>query len=205
MKKLSLIFILLITSTTLSSCKKSADKKEIKVITNTFAKAMQKPVNFKVMSQLYHNFPFMSVVRVDEYKIKSIEEKDGNYITDITTSLINSNEDKFTNNFLLKFGKIDDSWKIIDSKGLSNLKSFYSKEYDFALKTNLLKNESELWGVELKSILMDAKKQIKEIKKGLKEMAELSAKANESVRKSDIAAAKAHKAFEEFEAKNKKN
>jgi len=199
MKKLSLICCLIITPLLFNACK-SYNEDEIKIVTNNFLDGMHKPVDWEKMKENFHEFNFTSIPRADKHSINSIKEINGEIIADITTTFTDTRSKRFTNKFLLKFGKINEEWMIVDSKGVSNIENFEPNAYEFAEKSNLLNDD--LWDVEVFKIVEKAKKELKDIQKGLKEMAIQNAKANEMVKKSDISAAKAHKAFEEFEAKN---
>lgn len=193
MRKLSILSLTFIGLFLFNSCK-SYNENEIKVVSNNFLDAMHKSVDFKKMKANFNDFPFMSVHRVDEYSIRSIKEIDGEIIVDVTTFFINSKDEKFTNDFLFKLKKIDDSWKIIDSKGLSNIQGSYPDAYKFAQNKNLLNDD--LWDVETLKQVKIAKKELKDIQKDLEEMATKNARVNELIKKSDASATEAKKAFD---------
>lgn len=202
MRKLSILSLVFIGLFLFNSCK-SYNENEVKVVANNFLNAMHKPVDFKKMKANFNDFPFMSVHRIDEHSIRSIKEIDGEIIADVTTFFINSKDEKFTNDFLFKLKKVKETWKIVDSKGLSNIQSSYPNAYKFSQKSERLNDD--LWDIETLIIVKKAKKELKDIEKDLKEMTIQNARANELIKKSDASAAEAQKAFEEFDAKNNKN
>ncbi len=197
MKKLTILSFLFITSLLFNSCK-PYNENEIKTTANNFLDAMHKPVDFKKMKANFNDFNFMSIPRVDEHKIRSIKEVEGEIIADVSTFFVTHNKEKITNDFLLKFKKIENVWKIVDSKGLASLEGFYPNAYKFAQKSNLLNDN--LWDMEVLQIVKKTKKELTAIQESLEEMVEKNKKTNELVKRSDASAEEAKKAFQKIDS-----
>lgn len=157
MKKLSIFCVFIVITIQLTSCK-SYNEEEIKDVANTFLDAMHKPVDFKTMTAHYKDFDFVSVPRADKHTINSIKEINNEILANVSTSFTNHRGKIFKNNFILKFEKIDDTWKIVNSYNLSNPKGMYPKVYKYALEKNLLKKTDSLWDVDLLKTIKKAKK-----------------------------------------------
>ena len=153
MKKI-LCLNLLMLSLVLCSCS-NMDKEEIKKQTNEFLNAMHKPVDFKTIKKIYPNMSFYSVYRVDEHQVTSIKEENESVIVSVSTFFINSQEEKFTNDFLLKFENIEGVWQIVNSKGIISINK---TDYAYALENKFIKADADLWDIELTMAVKNAVK-----------------------------------------------
>ena len=148
-----IIFLsLFLLALVLFSC--SNDKEEIKTQTNEFLNAMHKPVDFKTIKKIYPNMSFYSVWRVDEHHIISISEQEEDVIVSVSTFFINSKEEKFTNDFLIKLQKVDGSWFIVNSKGITSINK---TDRAYALENKFI-GTVDLWDIELTMAIKDAVK-----------------------------------------------
>ncbi|MEM7106381.1 MAG: hypothetical protein AAF502_24855 [Bacteroidota bacterium] len=159
MKNLMIIFVCLLTSFQLIGCNNS-DGAAMEVV-NEFIEAMYKPVDFKKISDLYQNFPFSAVPKVDGHEINSIEKENGAVIAIVQTYWTKSDGTKIENNFRLSLEMVEDTWKIINSMGLSRANTAEPSAYDFGLKQGLIENPDDMWDIELYNAIKKAKAEMK--------------------------------------------
>ena len=157
MKQFIILCYFLASSMQANSCQQQSHD-EIKAVVNEFVQAMHKPVKFKKMKEHYVDFPFYSVVRVDEHEITSIKKEGTAIIVEVHSFFVKHNGKKMENDFSLKLEKREGVWKIINSKKLSSIKGAYPQAYDYALKQGLINEKEDIWDVELHAIVKKAKK-----------------------------------------------
>ena len=159
MKALLIILAVSFSSTNLQSCGDSDDA--VRAVIDEFVEAMYKPVNFSKMKELYRDFAFTNVVRADAHEIKSLSKENGAVIANIHSHFEKNDGTKVENEFLLKLEEQGDTWKIVNSKGLSRASSAEPSAYDYGVQNGLIKDAENMWDVELLEAVKNAKTEMR--------------------------------------------